>query len=173
MSKDYYQILGIPRTANRDEIKKAYKQLAKKYHPDLNKSPDATEKFKEINEAASVLADDQKRTQYDQFGDADTYRKAAGSSGFGSSDFNDYSSFDFDDIFERIFGGSFGFSNRRQPARGHDLLYQLQLTLEEAFEGVKKDIRVPRLEKCEACKGKGAKDGSSAKACTTCKGSGV
>src|SRR3989338_6433335 len=111
MAKDYYKTLGVSRDASREEIKKSYKRLAKQYHPDLNKSPDATEKFKEINEAAAVLGDDAKRQQYDQFGDVDSYRQAGGQS-FSGADFGDFSdfmhSFDFDDIFDKVFGGGLG-----------------------------------------------------------------
>src|SRR3989344_4512587 len=104
MAKDYYKVLGVEKNASKEEIKKAYKRLAKKYHPDLNKEdPNASEKFKEINEAASVLGDDQKRQTYDQFGDAESYKRAGGQSYAGSgNDFSDFaSSFDFEDIFDR------------------------------------------------------------------------
>lgn len=172
MAKDYYKTLGVSKGATKEEIKKAYKHMAKKYHPDLNKEPDATEKFKEINEAASVLADDDKRRQYDQFGDADAYKKASGYSGFDSSDFAGYSSFDFDDIFESFFGGSMRGRGRQGPRRGRDLLYGLEITLEEAAFGTKKDIKVPRLEKCDVCKGTGAESKSDIKQCTVCHGTG-
>src|SRR3989338_7966640 len=175
MAKNYYTILGVDKNATKEEIKKAYKQMAKKYHPDLNKEADATEKFKEINEAVSVLGDEQKRQQYDQFGDADQYKKASGYSGFDSSDFADFSgSFDFDDIFDRIFGGdprTRGNRGRRRET-GSDLLYQITITLDEAFSGVKKDIRVPRLEKCDKCKGTGAESQADIQTCPDCKGIG-
>src|SRR3989338_1464799 len=128
MPKDYYKILGVGKNATKEEIKKAYKQLAKKYHPDVNKDGNATEKFKEINEAASVLGDDEKRAQYDQFGDAESFKQASGFSGFDFSDFGfdftDFASFDFGDIFDRFFGaGGFGSrgARRQREIRGADL----------------------------------------------------
>ncbi|MEK0322534.1 MAG: DnaJ domain-containing protein, partial [Nitrosopumilus sp.] len=136
MTKDYYNILGVEKTATKEEIKKVYKNLAKKYHPDLNKSKDAAEKFKEINEAAAVLADDQKRTQYDQYGTtADQFK------GFEGFDFSDVMSdigrsFDFDSIFESFFGGGGHFGRRRGPRRGADLRYDMEITLNEAYTGI-------------------------------------
>lgn len=172
MTKDYYDVLGVDRNAEKEDIKKAYKKLAKKYHPDLNKEEGATEKFKEINEAASVLADDEKRKQYDQFGNAEDFKKASGYSGFDSSDYAGFN--DFDDIFD-IFTKGFGFNfggQRRGPQRGNDLLYEFAITLEEASDGVKKEIKVPRLEKCSKCNGSGAESGSDVITCTSCHGSG-
>ncbi len=173
--KDYYKILGVEKNATKDEIKKAYKKLAKKYHPDLNKSSDATEKFKEINEAAAVLADDEKRSQYDQYGTtADQFR------GFEGFDFSDFmsdigSSFDFDSIFESFFGGRTPFSSRRTRARrrGSDLRYDLEITLEEAATGATKHIVIPRLEQCTKCDGSGAESESDIVSCPECNGSGV
>jgi len=173
--KDYYKILGIDKTATKEEIKKSYKKLAKKYHPDLNKSSDATEKFKEINEAAAVLGDDQKREQYDRFGTtADQF-----SGGFQGFDFSDFmsdiggSGFDFDNIFESFFGAPFGRRRRRGPQRGADLRYDLEITLEEAATGTTKHIVVPRLEKCSKCDGSGAESKSDIIDCPQCNGSGV
>ena len=128
MTKDYYKILGVEKNATKEDIKKAYKQLAKKYHPDLNKSPDSADKFKEINEAAAVLTDPQKRQQYDQFGDAEAFKRAGGGAGFegfnfGDFGFGDFASFDFGDIFDRFFSGG-GFSprgRRRGPAHARHL----------------------------------------------------
>jgi len=174
MTKDYYKILGVEKTATKEEVKKAYKNLAKQYHPDLNKSPDATEKFKEINEAAAVLADDEKRSQYDQFGTAADFGK-----GFEGFDFSDFMSsragFDFDDIFESFFGGSnpFGARRRRGPRRGADLRYDMEITLEEAATGATKNIIVPRLESCSKCHGSGAESESDIVNCSDCNGSGV
>lgn len=177
MTKDYYKVLGVGKQASKEEIKKAYKKLAKKYHPDLNKEAGSTEKFKEINEAASVLADDEKRKSYDQFGDADSYKKAGGQP-FTGSDFGDFSTFssnfDFEDIFDKIFGGGFSFGGRRQQRkpRGSDLLYELPIILEEAMTGTIKTIIVPRNTVCESCKGTGAESGSAMETCTVCRGSG-
>ena len=143
MTKDYYNILGVEKGASKEQIKKAYKRLAKKYHPDLNKDDQkqAEEKFKEINEAVSVLGDDQKRQQYDQFGS--DYFKQGGRGGFDFSDFaKGFGGFsDFGDIFEQFFGGRR--SSRRRVYKGNDLLYQIEITLEEAAFGTKKTIVLP------------------------------
>jgi len=182
MAKEYYKILGVPKNATKEEIKKSYKQLAKKYHPDINKDPGATEKFKEINEAAEVLGDDTKRQQYDQFGDADAFKQASGFKGFDASDFgfdfSDFASFDFGDIFDRFFGGgsSFGgFSSRRRrgASRGSDLRYDMEIMLEDAAFGAEKEISIPRNEQCSSCKGTGAKSDSDIVECPECDGSGV
>src|SRR3989338_10664793 len=170
MSKDYYKILGIEKGAPKEEIKKAYKNLAKKYHPDMNKEAGAAEKFKEINEAASVLSDDKKREQYDQFGTTDF----AQGQGFSGGDFNNAGQgfgFDFDDIFESFFGGQR--RRGRGPRRGEDVEYEVEITLEEAAAGVKKHIRVPRLETCLKCDGSGAKSDKHIKICTGCHGTGT
>jgi molecular chaperone DnaJ len=172
MTKDYYKILGVKKEATKEEIKKAYKKLAKKYHPDLNKDPEAAEKFKEVNEAAAVLADPQKRQQYDQFGTADFGQ------GAGGFDFRNFASqgFDFDSIFENLFSGfGFGgFGGRRQRSRrGRDLLFDLTITLEEAAKGTKKKIEIDKLVECEKCKGTGAEKGSKMKTCEQCNGTGV
>ena len=144
MSKDYYKILGVDKNATKEEIKKAYKKLAKKYHPDLNKdNSEAEAKFKEINEAAAILADDEKRSRYDQFGTT--------AEGMGGFDFSNMSGqgFDFDSIFESFFGGGGGFGDlfgggrrSRRQRRGHDLRYDLEITLEEAADGTTKTIKV-------------------------------
>jgi len=171
MTKDYYKILGISKEATKEEIKKAYKKLAKKYHPDLNKEQGSAEKFKEINEAAAILGDDQKRQQYDQFGSAES---PFGKNGFDFGNFGfDFSQggFDFGDIFDQLFGGS---SRRRryQPRKGNDLLYELEIDLEDAAFGAKKEISIPRLEKCEKCEGSGAKSSSDIVTCPDCDGTG-
>jgi molecular chaperone DnaJ len=169
MSKDYYKILGLENGASKEEIKKAYKKLAKKYHPDVNKEDDSTEKFKEINEAAAVLGDDQKRQQYDQFGTADP---GMGSQGFDASNFGfGQEGFDFGDIFDQLFGGS-GRRGRRGPQRGNDLLYELEIELEDAAFGATKTISIPRLEKCTHCDGTGAEHKSDIVKCDDCDGSG-
>ncbi|MBW3003122.1 molecular chaperone DnaJ [Candidatus Woesearchaeota archaeon] len=165
MGKDYYEMLGVSRDASKEEIKKAYKKLAKQYHPDINKEEGAAEKFKEINEAAAVLGDDEKRRQYDQFGTADFSGQ-----GFDFSDmFGSFSSFDFGDIFDQFFGGG---RRRSGPARGADLRYDIEISLEEAASGTKKNIIIPKLESCKKCNGTGAKNSSDIKTCPECNGSG-
>ena len=184
MAKDYYKILGVGKDASKEEIKKAYKKLAKKYHPDLNKESGSEEKFKEINEAASILGDDNKRKQYDAYGsDAFKYGGAGGpGAGFGGFDFSgfDFSEFgfdrfDFDNIFDTFFGGG-GFGGRRsgfrraRSSRGRDLAYELTITLEEAAKGVKKKIKVTKTDTCDKCEGKG---GSDEESCHDCDGTGM
>ena len=173
MTKDYYNTLGVDKNATKEEIKKAYKKLAKKYHPDLNKDKDSTEKFKEINEAAAVLADDEKRTQYDQYG---TTAEQFGN-GFQGFDFSDFmgqgGGFDFDSIFEGFFGGRSPFGRRSGPKRGADLRYDLEITLEEAATGITKHIIIPRLEQCTKCHGSGAESESDIVNCPDCNGSGM
>ena len=170
MSKDYYKTLGVEKNASKEEIKKAYKKLAKQFHPDLNKAEDAQEKFKEINEAASVLGDDQKRKQYDQFG-SDAF-KHGGNQGFSGFDTSGFSGFgggvDFDDIFDMFFGGGGG-QRRRPRSRGADLRYDLTLDLEEAAFGTEKTINVRKRIKCTYCSGLGGKDTET---CSTCNGTG-
>lgn len=181
MSKDYYKTLGVSKSASKDEIKKAYKKLAKKYHPDKftdnSKKKEAEEKFKKINEAASVLADEKKRQQYDQYGTADPMDFSgydfSNMGGFGGQSFGG----DFGDIFDMFFGGGgspFGFSesSRSRTYRGSDLRFDLSISLEDVSEGVEKTIAIPKLVKCDTCKGSGAKDSSSVKTCHTCHGSG-
>lgn len=166
--KDYYETLGVGRDASKEEIKKAYKNLAKKYHPDLNKENGSEEKFKEINEAAAVLGDDKKRQQYDQFGKADFSNM--GGQGFDFADFANFG-FDFGDIFDSFFGGSFG-GGRRGPRRmrGDNLRFDIDITLEDAATGISKTVVIPRHETCPECDGKG---GSDVKKCPDCGGSGV
>ena len=174
MTKDYYKTLGIESNATKEQIKKAYKNLAKKYHPDLNKSKDADEKFKEINEAAAVLADDEKRTKYDQYG---TTAEQFGH-GFEGFDFSDFMSdvsgagFDFDSIFEGFFGGRSPFRQKRGPRRGADLRCDMEITLNDAAEGAKRHIVIPRLESCTKCHGSGAESESDIVSCPDCNGSG-
>lgn len=171
--KDYYKILGVSKNATKEEVKAAYKRLAKQYHPDLNKSPDASEKFKEINEAAAVLGDDQKKAQYDQFGTtAEQFR------GFEGFDFSGFMSdlggfgFDIDEMVERIFGG-YSPRRERRRQRGSDLRYDLEIELEDAAFGTAKTINIPRLEECNACNGTGAESSSDIMACDECNGRGV
>lgn len=174
MTKDYYKILGVSKNATKEEIKKAYKQLAKKYHPDLNKDdPNAAEKFKEINEAASVLADDEKRSQYDQFG---TTAQGLGGAGFNFDDLMRNMGgfgFDFDSIFDSFFGGSIFGTRRRGPRPGNDLRYDLEITLEQAAEGLKKTLSIPRMEKCPECDGSGALSSADIIECPECDGTGL
>lgn len=170
--RDYYEVLGVDKNATDDEIKKAFRKLARKYHPDVNKDDkNAAEKFKEIGEAYEVLRDPDKRARYDQFGHA-----GFGQEGFdaGDFDFGNFSGFGggiFDDIFD-MFGGGFGQTRRRGPVRGADLRYDMEITLEEAAFGVEKDIEIFRMEECTKCHGTGAKSGTKPKTCPTCQGSG-
>ncbi|MFH2039910.1 MAG: DnaJ domain-containing protein, partial [Chloroflexota bacterium] len=153
--RDYYEILGLPRTASAEEIKAAFRKLARQYHPDVSKEENAEEKFKEINEAYGVLSDDQKRARYDQYG-----RAGLGDMG-GMPDF---ATMDFGDIFEELFS-SFGFggggSRSRRPKRGRDLQHQVTLTFEEAIFGVEKEIEITRNEICGTCRGSCAEPGSN------------
>ncbi len=172
MAKDYYATLGVAKSASQEEIKKAYKKLAKQYHPDINKEKGSDEKFKEINEAVSVLGNDEKRRQYDQAGHS-AYTQS-GSSGFNPNDFRGgggfSGGFDVDDIFEMFTGGGFGGGRGRQrQTRGDDLRYDVTITLEEAASGVTRETRVRKHAPCATCKGKGGKD---VKTCSTCHGSG-
>ncbi len=169
MSKDYYNILGVEKGASKEQIKKAYKKLAKKYHPDINKEEGAEAKFKEINEAVSVLGDDNKKQQYDQYGS--DYFKQAGGGGSGFSGFSQgFGGFsDFGDIFDQFFGGGGQRQSRRRVYKGNDLLAHVNITLEEAAFGTKKTIQLNKQEKCEACNGEG---GTGIKTCSTCHGTG-
>jgi molecular chaperone DnaJ len=165
--RDYYEVLGVSRTASTDEIKKAYRKLARKYHPDVNKDdPQAEEKFKEITEAYEVLSDSEKRARYDQFGHADP--GAAGFGGQGFSGFGDFGG--FGDIFDMFFGGG---GRPRGPRQGADLQYNLQLDFKEAAFGVEKELEIPRMEECQTCHGTGSKPGFSPETCRVCHGTGV
>ncbi len=173
MAKDYYKTLGVDKNASRDEIKKAYKRLAKKFHPDVNKESGAAEKFKELSEAAAVLGDEQKKAQYDRFGTADFGSGAGPGAGFDFS--GRQGDFDFGDIFESFFGGggsSFRSSRRRGPRRGSDLRYDLEIELEDAVNGLKKNINIPRFETCSHCKGSGAESDADITTCPDCNGTG-
>lgn len=167
--KDYYQILGVEKNASKEEIKKAYKKLAKKYHPDLNKEEDAQDKFKEISEAASVLGDDQKRQQYDQFG-SDAFKQGGNQGGFSGASGFDFSGFSgegmgMDDLFEMFFGGG----RRGSVRKGSDLRYDIELNLEEAAFGVEKTVKVKKRNVCADCEGSG---GEETQTCTDCHGTG-
>lgn len=178
MSKrDYYEVLGVSKTATQDELKKAYRKLARKYHPDLNKdNPEAAEKFKECNEAYSVLSDEQKRAQYDQFG-PEAFENGGMGGGPGAGGFGGFGGFGgsgMEDIFDMFFGGQGrgGRSNNAGPQRGADLRYDMEITFEEAAFGVEKEISLKRAERCEHCHGEGAEPGSKVETCPECHGSG-
>jgi molecular chaperone DnaJ len=164
--RDYYDVLGVGRSASQDEIKKAYRGLARQYHPDVNKSPDAEGKFKEINEAYEVLSDQEKRATYDRFGHAGVQGRWGdfGDFGFGFGGFSD------------IFGDLFGFGPRtrarRAPRRGTDLRYDLSLSFEEAVFGCEKELEIPRYETCPRCRGSGAEPGTNPIRCPQCNGTG-
>ncbi len=169
--KDYYEILGVDKDADQKEIKKAYRKLAKKYHPDRNPDdPEASEKFKEISEAYGILSDEDKRARYDQYGHA----------GIGDDDFNyeDFAQGGFgglEDLFEMFMGGGFSARGQRaqnRPSRGRDLEYRMEISFENAAFGTEKTIRIPRQETCQTCDGSGAKPGSNPRTCPKCDGSG-
>jgi molecular chaperone DnaJ len=169
MSKrDYYEVLGVSKSASKDEIKKAYRKLSKQYHPDINKEADAADKFKEIAEAYEVLSDDQKKAHYDQFGHTDPNQGFGGGSDFGGG-FGG-----FEDIFNTFFGGGGG-SRRRDPnapRQGADLQYTMTISFEEAAFGKETDIEIPREETCSTCSGSGAKKGTKPETCQHCHGTG-
>ena len=184
--KDYYEILGVSKTASDDELKKAFRKKAKQYHPDANPNnkAEAEKKFKEVNEAYEVLSDPQKRRMYDQFGTADPQQAGFGGAGgpFGSGGYYSYTTSDFGDfgdlgdIFSSFFGGGFGGqrTTRRNngPRKGEDLNLNLEITFEEAFMGVEKEVTIVRQETCSTCKGSGSKPGTNPVKCTTCGGTG-
>jgi len=169
MPNDYYETLGVSKSASADEIKTAFRGLARKYHPDVSKEPNAEEQFKEINEAYAILSDQEKRAAYDRYGHA-------GVQGMGGVP--DWTTMDFSDILGDLFGfglGGFGRSSRRSPnapRRGSDLQYRVHLKFDEAVFGVDKEIDITRDEKCETCSGSGAKPGTSPSRCSTCSGNG-
>lgn len=176
--KDLYETLGISRNASEAEIKKAYRTLARKYHPDVNKEANATDKFKEVQQAYDILSNPQKKAQYDQFGITDdSASQGFSGSGFGGG-FSGFSGFEnLDDIIDSFFGNVGGSrrSSRHQQSyehRGEDLRYDLELSLEEATKGLKKEINIYHLEKCQKCKGSGAEAGTSKTTCHTCQGQG-
>ncbi|SDF74758.1 molecular chaperone DnaJ [Sporolituus thermophilus] len=174
MSKrDYYEVLGVPRTATEDEIKKAFRKLARKYHPDVNRDnpKEAEEKFKEINEAYEVLSDPERRAQYDQFGHA-AFDPGQGAGAGGFSGFGGFGAGGFSDIFDMFFGQA-GFGARHTgPEKGADLRYDLEISFEEAAFGVEKEIQVPRTEECPTCHGSGAAPGTHPETCPQCRGTG-
>jgi len=172
--RDYYETLGVPRDASQDDIKKAFRDLARKYHPDVNKAADAEEKFKEINEAYGILSDVEKRAAYDRYG----------FSGVNTQGMPNYGDMDLSDLFETLFGfggmggmggfggGSRGRSQRNAPRRGADVSGRIRLSFEEAVFGVEKEVEVTRNERCSVCSGSGAEPGSQPITCKTCNGSG-
>ncbi|MBW4521151.1 MAG: molecular chaperone DnaJ [Scytolyngbya sp. HA4215-MV1] len=172
MPRDYYEVLGVSRDADKEEIKRAYRRLARKYHPDVNKEDGAEERFKEINRAYEVLSEPETRSRYDRFGEAGVSSAA----GAGFQDFSDMGG--FADIFESFFNGFSGVSGqstrsrRAGPSRGDDLRLDLKLDFREAIFGGEKEIRISHLETCTVCSGTGAKPGTRARTCSTCSGSG-
>jgi len=173
MSKrDFYEVLGVNRDAADDEIKKAYRKLAMKYHPDRNPdNPKAEEHFKEAKEAYEILSDPQKRAAYDQYGHAGVDPQAGVGGGFGGAGMGGFADA-FGGIFDEIFGGRGGPQGRSNIYRGADLRYNLEITLEQAAFGTETKIRIPTMEICERCDGSGAKPGTQPKTCPTCSGSG-
>ncbi len=172
MAKDYYQVLGVDKKASKDEIKKAFRTLAHKYHPDKKTGDDT--KFKEINEAYSVLSDDKKRAQYDQFGQAGT--NGFGGQGFDGFDFSQFTQggfgngveFDFGDIFGDFFGGG----SKRQNKRGRDISIDIELSFEDSIFGVERIVLLNKVSKCDTCNGSGAEKGTEQTTCTKCNGKG-
>ncbi|WP_219836283.1 molecular chaperone DnaJ [Paenibacillus sp. R14(2021)] len=164
--RDYYEVLGVGKSANDDEIKKAYRKMARQYHPDVNKEPDAESKFKEVKEAYDVLSDGGKRATYDQYGHVDPNQ------GFGGGGAGDFGG-GFGDIFDMFFGGGGG--GRRDPnapQRGNDLQYTMTIEFKEAVFGKETEITIPRTENCDTCSGSGAKPGTKPETCSVCRGSG-
>jgi molecular chaperone DnaJ len=171
MPGDYYEILGVSRDAGKEEIKRAYRRLARKYHPDVNKEPGAEDRFKEINRAYEVLSEPETRGRYDRFGEAGV--SAGAGAGYEYADMGGFA-----DIFETIFSGFGGMGGapagrrRSGPVRGEDLRLDLKLDFREAVFGGEKEIRIPHLESCQVCNGSGAKPGTGARTCSTCSGAG-
>jgi len=178
--RDYYEILGVQKGASADQIKQAYRKLAMQYHPDRNKSPDAAERFKEISEAYAVLSDEKKREQYDQYGHAGFDRMYSQEDIFRSADFSDMEdvlrNFGMDPFGSGMFGDIFGFRGGRRGGRmreyGADLETAVEITLEEAAKGLKKDVSYHRSKACARCGGSGSEPGSSRKTCPACNGRG-
>jgi molecular chaperone DnaJ len=174
--RDYYEVLGLEKTADKKDIKKAYRKLAMKYHPDVSDDPESAERFKEVSEAYAVLSDEEKRNTYDQYGHA-------GMSGFSQEDI--FNNINFEDIFRGFgFGGSgggfetifdlfgFGGGRRRGPQRGADVVYDLKISLEESANGIERDIEVPHKKTCPHCNGSKSEPGTGSSTCNTCGGSG-
>ena len=172
--RDYYEVLGVDKSASEDELKKAYRKAAKKYHPDLNPGDQVAEKkFKEVNEAYEVLSDKEKRARYDQFGHAGVDPNFGAGGGYGGGFTGDFG--DLGEIFSSFFGGGFGGGARRNPnapRRGNDTAATVNLSFEEAAKGCKKTVKVTKIDNCKECGGSGAEKGPSAKTCPVCHGSG-
>ena len=167
MSKrDYYEVLGVSKDASNEEIKKAYRKLARQYHPDVNKEAGTEEKFKEVKEAYEILSNEQKRAQYDQFGHAGPQSQGFGGGGFGAEDFGG-----FGDIFDMFFGGGRK-RDPNAPQQGNDLQYTMTIEFEDAIFGKEMDIHIPKEETCDTCHGSGAKPGTTPDTCHHCNGSG-
>ena len=171
--RDYYEVLGVGKTASQEDIKKAYRKLAKESHPDLHpKDKAAEERFKEINEANEVLSDPDKRARYDQFG-MDGPQMGGGGGGFGGFGFDPSQMGGFENIFDQLFGGGMGGArSRNAPQQGNDLRFSLGISFEEAATGAKKSFEFTRNESCDICHGSGAKAGTQPQTCQTCNGSG-
>ena len=168
--RDYYEVLGVSKTASADEIKRAYRSLAKKYHPDMNPGDaEAEAKFKEVNEAYAVLSDEEKKAKYDQYGHA-AFDPAAGG-GYGGGGFGGFEGFDFGDIFSSFFGGSTR-STKNAPIEGDDVLARVTLEFEEAAFGCKKEVNFARVEACGDCGSTGAAKGTKPETCSACRGRG-
>ena len=183
--KDYYDVLNIQRSASKEEIKNSYRKLALQYHPDRNKSPGAEEKFKEISEAYAVLSDDEKRKRYDTYGHVGAEEVFRGSEANFDEVFKDIGFGGFRDIFDQIFGGRGGFGNASNDPfggfgfsfgggrrKGRDIIYDVELSLEEVLKGRKDEIELPKLEKCSNCGGSGSAPGTKPRKCTVCNGQG-
>ena len=174
--RDYYEVLGVSRNSSKDEIKDTYRKLAMQYHPDRNKAPDAEERFKEISEAYAALSDDEKRQQYDTLGHPGFDQRYTPEDIFRGADFDSVfrdMGFGFGDIFRYIFGGGgFGGDFGERVNRGQDLVYDMEITLEEAAKETEKEIEIPRTEKCDVCGGSGASPGTSPRTCPRCNGAG-
>jgi molecular chaperone DnaJ len=178
--RDYYEVLGVSKNATDDEIKKAYRKLALKHHPDRGGGKEAEEKFKEANEAYQVLSDSQKRKQYDQFGHNGPFGQGAGAGGYQQYGGFNGQGFDinfedlggFGDIFETFFGGGGGGTRTRRQQRGQDIEAEIKISFEEAVFGAEKDFKLLKMVKCDACGGEGTEKGTSMKTCPSCQGKG-
>ncbi len=171
-AKDFYAVLGVPKNASKEQIKDAYRKLAMQFHPDRNKEPGAEEKFKEVSEAYAVLSDDQKRSQYETYGQEGFSQRYSDEDIFRGANFGDVFQGmgvgGFDDIFAQLFGGG----QRQRPNRGEDLTFHMQVNLEELVADSTKEVVIPRTEVCATCKGSGARPGTSPRTCSTCGGTG-